>query len=224
MEAQVAPRKSIVAPPISLPDEPTPTASQADAPGGNAAVDPAWTMLALRTPASLDAASPGEIAIPVTLRNDGNRAVQLRFGPETLAFDVVGPAGSDHCDWPASVSAPIRDLFTTVVPGARVELTVILAAFCARHALEKAGLLVVRASLDTREASGVDVGLRTFDGQLISSSPTVIRLRHGWLPRPLLRPKLDSLPVESLFLGVDRARLRARRARRPEGRLRAAPA
>ena len=41
------------------------------------------------------------------------------------------------------------------------------------------------------------------------------------VPRPTQQ---GSRLGRSLFLGVDRARLRARRARRPEGRLRAAPA
>ena len=191
-EAQVAPSKSIVARPVALPDEPTAAPSPIDVAPGRPDVDVGWTRLALRGPASLDAASPAEIAIPVTLQNNGNRAVQVRFRPETLAFDVAGPGGSDHCGWPASVSAPIRELFTTIAPRGEVELTVLLSAYCVTHALDQAGLLVVRPALDTRDASGADVGLRTFDGKVIATSATVVRLRHGSLPRPLLRPRLEA--------------------------------
>jgi hypothetical protein len=194
LESQVAARKTIVAEPVALPDEPTSPPSPVDVPAGRAAEDTGWTRLVLRAPVSLDAASPGEIAIPVTLRNDGDRAALVRFRPETLAFEVVGPAGADHCHWPATAAAPIRELFTTIAPRAEVELTVLLSAYCAAHALDQAGLLVVRPSLDTRDASGVDVGLRSFDGQVIATAATIVRLRHGGVPRPLLRPKLEPVP------------------------------
>ncbi len=189
-ESLVAPSKAIVALPVALPDEPTATASPSAGPGGRADADAATTRLALRAPAALDAMTPDDIAIPVTLRNDGNRAVVLRFRPETLAFDVVGPAGSDHCDWPTLLSAPIREAFTTLAPRAEIALTVLLPAYCATRVLERAGLLVVRPSLDTRDGSGVDIGLRTFDGEVIATSATIVRLRHGALPEPLLRPTL----------------------------------
>ncbi len=190
-ESQVAPRRSIVAAAIALPDEPTPASLPTDALGAGPPIDADGTKLALRSPRSMDAASPSEIAISVTLRNEGTRAVVTRFRPETLAFEVAGPGGSDHCDWPVLVSGPIRELFTTVAPRSEVEQTVLLSAYCTTRALDQAGLLVVRPSLDTRAASGVEVGLRTFDGQVIATSSTVIRLRHGAQPRRLLRPELD---------------------------------
>jgi hypothetical protein len=189
-ESQVAPSKSIVAQPIALADEPTPPAPPAYVRRADAAAD---IKLGLRSAKSLDAPSPSEIAIPVTLRNEGSRTAIVRFRPEMLAFDVVGPAGPDHCGYPALASAPQREGFTTLAPGREIELTIILSEYCATRVLEPAGLFVVRASLDTRRASGVDIGVRSFDGIVIATSPTVVRLRHGSLPAPLLTPHLQPL-------------------------------
>ncbi len=60
--------------------------------------------------------------------------------------------------------------------------------------LAQAGLYVVRATLDTRSASGAEIGIRSFDGQVIATSPTVVRLRKGSEPEPLVRPVLERAP------------------------------
>jgi hypothetical protein len=189
LEAQVTPSKSIKSAPIALPDEPTPS----PAPEGADAVPTAFAEanLALQSARSVDAASPSEIAIPITLTNNGRRAVVLRFRPETLGFDVVGPRGANHCSWSALPSAPTRDLFSTLGAGGRTSLTVMLSAYCTTRVLAQPGLYVVRASLDTRKASGADIGIRSFDGQVIATSPTLVRLRRGTEVQPLVRPSLE---------------------------------
>jgi hypothetical protein len=189
VEPRVAPAKSIQSTPIALPDEPTPTPTP---PVDEAALAVRGEAnLAIRSARSIDAASSSEIAIPITLVNRGQRASIVRFRPETLAFDVVGPRGADHCGWSALPSAPTRDLFATLGPGAETSLTILLSAYCPVRVLATAGLYVVRVSLDTRKASGADIGIRSFDGLVIGTSPTVVRLRRVSGTEPLVRPALE---------------------------------
>jgi hypothetical protein len=84
----------------------------------------------------------------------------------------------------------MRELFTTVPPKGTVTLTVMLIAFCTGHALDQGGLLIVRPRLDTRKASGDSIGLRAFDGQVLATAPTLVRLHEGLSPAPLVRPRL----------------------------------
>jgi hypothetical protein len=190
MEGQVAPSKSIVSAPIALPDEPTPASATKDFAEGKP-VTRIETVLTLEAPRSVDASSRNEIALALTLVNKGHRAAIVRFRPETLAFEVLGPSGADHCGWSALASAPTRDLFATLGPGASTALTVVLSAYCPTRVFDRAGFYVVRASLDTRKASGAEIGLRTFDGQVIAAAPTLVRLRHGSEPEALVRPRLQ---------------------------------
>ena len=191
LETRVGPSKSIKSLPIALPDEPTATPVPVRDEGGAARGE---ATLSLESARSVDAASSSEIAIPVTLVNRGHRAAIVRFRPETLGFEVVGPRGADHCAWSMLPAAPAPDLFATLGPGAATSLTIILSAYCPARALEQPGLYVVRASLDTRKASGADIGLRTFDGQVIATAPTVVRLRRGSAAAPLVRPTLERVP------------------------------
>jgi hypothetical protein len=192
LESRVAPSKSIQSLPIALPDEPTPTAAPLKDDAGAAARGEAT--LALESARSVDAASSSEIAIPITLVNRGHRTAVVRFRPETLGFDVVGPRGANHCSWSALPAAPTRDLFATLSAGASTTLTIVLSAYCAARALDRPGLYVVRAALDTRKASGADIGIRSFDGQVIATSPTIVRLRRGAAPEALVRPTLERVP------------------------------
>jgi hypothetical protein len=190
LDVQVAPSKSIKSAPIALPDEPTPTPAPAQQ-AESAPMVRVEANLALRSARSIDAASSSDIAIPVTLTNNGRRAVILRFRPETLGFEVVGPRGAEHCSWSALPSAPTRDLFTTLDGGSQTSLTVLLSAYCRARVLTQSGLYVVRASLDTRKASGAEIGIRSFDGQVIATSPTLVRLRRGTEVEPLVHPALE---------------------------------
>jgi hypothetical protein len=192
VEPRVAAAKSIKSAAIALPDEPTPVPvlRRDEAPIGTRLE----TNLSLETGRSVDAASRSDIVIPVTIANRGARAVIVRFRPETLVFDVVGPTGAAHCAWPTLPSAANRDLFTTLAPGASTSLSLLLSAYCSPRVLAQAGLYVARATLDTRSASGAEIGLRSFDGQVIATSPTAIRLRKAAVPEPLVRPVLERSP------------------------------
>ncbi|HEY8040214.1 MAG TPA: hypothetical protein VIF15_10500 [Polyangiaceae bacterium] len=192
VEPLVAPRKELEAPPIALPDEPTPAQA---APVPRRPDDPDPAKLALVGSRTVDASSPGQATLTVTLRNTGSRPVSVRFRPETLAFDIAGGGAAEHCGWPQPVGAAMRELFTTLRPGGSDSLTVMLRDYCGGHALDRPGLLVVRPILDTRKASGVDVGLRTFDGEVIATTPTLVRLHQGARKTPLGRPRLEPAPA-----------------------------
>jgi hypothetical protein len=189
MEQRVGPLKAITSPPVSLPDEPT----AAPAREGTGVLAGAGGSFVLQTPRSVDAASASEITIPVTLTNTGHRATVVRFRPEMIAFDVLGPRGADHCAWPALPTAANRDLFTTLAAGTPIGLSLVLTAYCPARVLEQSGLYVVRASFDTRKASGAEIGIRSFDGQVIATSPTVVRLHRGLHAQPFVRPLLQPL-------------------------------
>jgi hypothetical protein len=150
----------------------------------------------LRTPAAVDATHAEDIAIPVTLTNNGHRAAIVRFRPEMLGFEVMGPSESTHCAWASLPTAPTRELFTTLEAGGQTSVTVLLNAYCPTNTFAAPGLYVVRATLDTRRASGADIGLRSFDGQVIATSPTVVRLRHGTQPEAVVRPALAAMPSD----------------------------
>jgi len=95
----------------------------------------------------------------------------------------------------------MRELFSTLPGGGAETLSVLLSEYCNRKSFDRAGLVVVRAQLDTRRAGGQDIGLRTFDGQVLATTPTVVRLHRGTgnarLGRPHLEednPKAESAP------------------------------
>jgi len=188
VEPVVAAMKTVDSLPIMLPDEPTPSPAPPFAPAPD---DPDPARLSLVGPKAVDAASPNGIAVTVTLRNEGKRPVTVRLQPETLSFEVAGANGVEHCGWPTLPGAPMRELFTTVRPGGSEGLSVTLRDYCSGHALDAPGLLVVRPALDTRHASGASLGLKTFDGEVIATSPTVVRLHQGMVREPLRHPRLE---------------------------------
>jgi hypothetical protein len=130
--------------------------------------------------------------VSVTLRNDSSRPVRLRFKPETLAFDVTSARGVERCAWPTPVGAPMRELFSTLPPGGAETLSVMLADYCGRKSFEHSGLMVVRPQLDTRRAGGQDIGLQTFNGQVLATTPTIVRLHRGTGSPRLARPHLEA--------------------------------
>ena len=197
IEPAVAPSKAIDGLPIRLPDEPTASRVTADGLSEEqstslrdlAIVDARHLVLTGAT--AVDAASAEDAVIAVSLRNEGSRSATVRFRPETLAFDVVGPNGVQSCTWPVFPSAPLPEEFATVPPKASVTLRVLLSAYCQDSAFETSGLLVVRPLLDTRRASGASVGIASFDGVVIAAKPTIVRLHRGTLPVPLRRAFLE---------------------------------
>ncbi len=142
--------------PIALPDEPAPTFDPKDAPPPSPYPEPALNLFA---PVQIDAPDADGIEIPITLTNTGKRTAQVRFRPETLGFEVLGPTGANHCPWPTLISAPTREVFSSIPPGASESMTVLLTAYCARTAFTQPGLYVLRASFDSRRASGAEIGI-----------------------------------------------------------------
>ncbi len=182
VEPAIAPRKAIDAEPLLLPDDPTPAQGRgrgADLPG-----------LVLTSARSVDSDSPNRIEVPVTLHNDGARPVVVRFRPDTVAFDVIGPSGAQHCSWPVLPAAPMGELFAPLPPNGSTSLSLELAAYCPLKTFDQAGLLIVKPRFDTRGASGARIGIRAFEGTVVASTPTFIRLRHGRTTPALTRPQL----------------------------------
>jgi hypothetical protein len=184
-EADLAPLKSLDAPPVALPDEPTAWAVPATFGKGTPEAD--TPRLSLQGPISVDAESANEIGIPLTLRNDGAHTTAVRFRPEVLDFDIIGPGGVEHCSWPAVPAAALREMFTTLPPKGSETLEVTLGSYCTRQGLDQAGLVVVWPRLDTRNASGASLGLRSFDGQVDATRPTIVRLHRGAAPPWMLK-------------------------------------
>jgi hypothetical protein len=185
----VGPLKSLASPPIALPDEPTP---RSDAPATASAPDEEDTPhLVLTGATAVDALTAEGIDVSVTLRNESSHAVILRFRPETLGFDVIGPDSVQSCIWPTPPGAPLREVFTRIAPQGSTSINVLLSAYCSGHALDQAGLYVIRPRLDTRRASGVSVGYRSFDGLVMAAKPTVVRLHKGTAIAALRTPRIE---------------------------------
>jgi hypothetical protein len=218
VEPELAPLKAIEGLPIALPDEPSAWMTSEVAASewrrnedaaserrrnedaaserrrnedAARSVETDTASLSLHGSTSVDATSPNDITVAVTLRNDGSRAAVVRFRPEVLGFEIVGPAGVEHCSWPMMPAAAMREMFTTLAPKRSETLEVSLDSYCTRHGLDRGGLIVVRPRLDTRNASGTAVGLRSFDGELTATTPTVVRLHRGAIRQPLERPHLE---------------------------------
>jgi hypothetical protein len=180
---------SLTSHPVALGDDPTPSPAPTALPDATPADQPA---LRLSSAVTVDAQTLGDLAVSVTLHNEGSRPVRLRFKPETLAFEVTTSHGVEHCSWPTPVGAPMRELFSTLPGGGSETLSVLLGDYCNRKSFERGGLVVVRPQLDTRHASGQDVGLHTFDGQVLATLPTVVRLHKGTGSARLGRPHLEA--------------------------------
>jgi hypothetical protein len=191
VEPLLAPLKSIDSPPVALPDDPTPAFIEASAANPS---DPDPAHLVVRGQPAIDAPSASNIAVAVTLRNQGKRPVAVRFRPDTLGFEVAGPTGVQDCHWPVSPSAAMRELFTTLRPAGAADLSVLLADYCDSRSFSQPGLVVITPRMDTRKASGADVALRTFDGVVTATAPTIVRLHQGLKPPHLRHPRLEPLP------------------------------
>jgi hypothetical protein len=189
---EVAPLKSIDAPPVALPDEPS--VSMVEPAGAESDWSSDTPRLSIQGPPSLDSFAPGELEVPVTLRNEGARSAVVRFRPEVVGFDVVGPAGVEHCMWPTMPAAAMRELFSTLPTKGSETLNLMLQSYCTKQGLDQSGLLVVRPRLDTRNASGEAVGLQSFDGEVIAMTPTLVRLHRGAKPPAFVRPRLEPAP------------------------------
>jgi hypothetical protein len=183
----VARRKWLEAPPVLLPDDPTPVAARTPPAHDDASDAP---QLVFEVPEAVDAPSAEEVEVPVTLRNKGSSPVTVAFRPEVVRFDVTSGPITTHCSWPVQPTAPLRELFTSLAPGASTELTLMLDAYCREQAFEHAGLLIVRPWADMQHDSGAPIGLRSFDGRISANRPVFVRLQRGTAIVPWVKPRL----------------------------------
>jgi hypothetical protein len=183
VEPLVASQKRIEALPIFLYDERSPQDSVAHTAGAGAP-------LVLDAPQSVEADSPDEVAVPLTLRNVSSRATLVRFRPDTVGFEVLSPEGREACTWPQFPSAPTPEVFTRLAPRGAASLSFEMAAYCDEHSLDRDGLLIVHPWLDTRGAGGQSIGLTAFSGVVLTSAPMYVRLHRGRQSTPRPPPQL----------------------------------
>jgi len=198
------PTTTVVPPPAPPPSSTSPgatsspAASTTTAPSAPPPPSP-WTSegsdaaprLALHVPARLDASRPEQLAVPVTLANEGSRPVTLLLRAETVGFDVEGAMGRSECRWPTQVGAPIREVFSRVAAHGRATVSVLIGALCPDTAFEQPGVYTIRPQLDTRHASGATIGLHTFDGEVVGTAPLLLRVREPRSPSLTAEPKLE---------------------------------
>jgi hypothetical protein len=188
LEPAVAAAKEIVAGPVEIGTPPAATRAEAAA-----------RPLSISTPAYLDTERSGDVSIGVTIANVSAATHSFLFRPETLVFEVTGPTGIGVTDPSPTVrcasdidpGTSIREVFTTLTPRGRTSLGLLLKGFCPETTFDQAGLYLVRARLDTRVASGAEVGLRTFEGEVASDKVTALRVRREAMPFPSRRPTLE---------------------------------
>jgi hypothetical protein len=130
----------------------------------------------------------------LTLHNAGSRPVTVRFRPESLRFGVMAPTGADECAWPTRSVAAMRELYSTVRPGANASLSVLLSDYCGGHVFDEPGLLVVTPRLDTARDTGEDIGIHAFVGEVTATIPTLVRLRKGRRAPKLVHPHIEGKP------------------------------
>jgi hypothetical protein len=179
----VAPRKSLEANAFTLTDaQAAPfVAPPKEAPPG----------VSISVPAAMDAARGVELSTVVTLRNSTDRRITLLYRPEMIQFSVNGPSGVVDCGAAKTVASPIRELFSTIAPKGRQDLTVLLTAICPAGTFDRPGVYRVQPKLDTRNASGRNLGLATWDDTVTGTIPLLLRVRSPRKPQPLAKPTLD---------------------------------
>lgn len=182
---KVAPVKMLEADAFMLSESalPEPPAAPAD--------EAASSTVTLSVPASMDAARGNELATTVTLTNGSDRPITLLYRPEMLQFSVSGPAGTVACGQPKTVSAPIRELFTTVAVNGRTSTTVLFTTTCPAGTFDEPGVYRLTPRLDTTNASGRTLGLKTWEGIAVGDSPLLLRVRTPRKPALPPRPTLD---------------------------------
>lgn len=192
VEPAVAPLKEIVGAPITLaageaPPSPTATPPKPPAAGD----DPFPVHLSLSVPRHVESFGATDLAVTVTIANDGVRPVTLLFRPETIGFDLLGPGGATRCTWPAAHGGAVREAFTTLAPKAKQSVSVLLRSVCPDSAFDQGGLFVVRPRIDTRDIQAAFAGLHAFRGEVIGPTATLLRVHHGRHPPKRGRPTLD---------------------------------
>jgi hypothetical protein len=201
---KVAPAKVLAAAPFTLtegvaPSPPATSAADTTAPGATAPgatalppLPPGSAALVVSMPDALDVARGNEISSTVTVVNVGDKAAVFLLRAEMFRFSVAGPAGSVACGTTRAVDAPIRELYSTVAPRGRGSIGVLVNALCPSDTFDGPGVYRVTPTLDTSEASGRTIGLKTWDGEAAARSPMLVRVRSSRRPpTSTTRPALD---------------------------------
>ena len=190
---QLAPMKDLEASTFTLTE--AITAAPPPASAAAASAEPTETRkppLAITATEATDVARGVDVPITLTIANESDRAVTTFFRASTLAFTVNGPAGSVSCGNPRVIAEPFRELFTTIGVKAKTSATLLVSALCPAGTFDEPGIYRVLPRLDTRGTSGRNVGLKTWDGEVVAKSPALIRVRT---PRksaaPAKKPQLD---------------------------------
>lgn len=140
----------------------------------------------------IDADSAEYASITTTLTNESSRSVALAFRPITLVLDVTQPSGRHAICSVAGQTALARDLVTTVGAGRATSLSVVLGRVCADGTFDERGIYGVTARIDTRKTVVTDAPSSLFQGEIVSKTPTLVRIRSGALPLvPDLKPTFD---------------------------------
>jgi hypothetical protein len=185
IEPRVAAAKEIAAPSFTL-------AALAPAAPPAASAPLTGPRLSVALPEWLDANRGAEAAGTVTVSNAGDRPVTLRLRPDTVTFSVATPGGASvRCGRGTAMGTPVRELFDTVPARGSAALPVLLAALCPAATFDQAGLYRVVPTLDTRRASGERIGLATFDGEVVGTRASLLRVRAAQRHPPIVRPSLE---------------------------------
>lgn len=193
---QLAPMKELEAPTFTLTEavtaEPPPASAAAASPAESESPEAKKPPLAIAATEATDVARGVDVPITVTIANESDRAVTTFFRSSTLTFTVNGPAGSVSCGTPRATAQPFRELFSTIGVKAKSSTTLLISALCPAGTFDEPGLYRVISKLDTRGTSGRNVGLKTWDGELVAKTPALIRVRT---PRKTMlsakKPQLD---------------------------------
>jgi hypothetical protein len=185
---KVTPLKELESDPVTLTDAVTTKPAPA-----STTPEPEAPKVYLTLPETMDAAKGIDLSTTVTLANDSDRPITVLFRPDMVQFSVSGPGGSVACGGARSIGSPMRELFVTVGSKARTSLSVLFTATCGSGTFDAPGLYRISAKLDTTQASGRSINVKTWDDVAQSKQPLLLRVRE---PRHLAgtapsRPNLD---------------------------------
>lgn len=145
----------------------------------------------LSLPEAMDALRGAELLTTVSLHNGSDRPLTLLYRPEMILFTVNGPLGPVSCGFPRQVHAPIRELFATIGVKGRTDTTVLFTTTCPAGTFDEPGIYRLSARLDTTQASGRPINLKSWDDIAESRAPLLLRVRTPRRPQPAIRPTLD---------------------------------
>lgn len=187
---KVAPAKELESAPVTLSENANVIATT----GANSPDDgkTATIPLAVTMAETQDVGRGAEISTSVTVTNDGDKPVVLRFHAGTMRFSVAGPAGSVACGTTRQAGSPIRELYSTIGVKGRASAAVLITAVCPADTFDEPGVYRVTPVLDTSGASARSIGLKTWDGVATGKTPMLLRVRSARRPGPpAVRPTLD---------------------------------